>query len=83
LTVTKARWSTFGQARDIADKDAARLWVWDRLVAKGVARLPFPPHGRILTFAGAEVAAARLFDIEPWKSATALKVNPDSPQRPL
>src|SRR5262249_33886237 len=32
---------------------------------------------------GAEVAAARLLEIEPWKSATAIKVNPDSPQRPL
>jgi hypothetical protein len=29
------------------------------------------------------VAAARPLDIEPWKSATAIKVNPDSPQRPL
>jgi len=27
------------------------------------------------------VAAARLLDIEPWKSAIAVKVNPDSPQR--
>jgi hypothetical protein len=53
--------------------------VWDRLGAEGVARFPFPPHGRIPNFAGAEVAAARLLDIEPWKSATALKVNPDSP----
>jgi 5-formyltetrahydrofolate cyclo-ligase len=34
-----------------------------------VARFPFPPHGRIPNFAGAEVAAARLLDIEPWKSA--------------
>jgi 5-formyltetrahydrofolate cyclo-ligase len=34
-------------------------------------------------FADAEVAAARLLDIEPGKSATAVKVNPDSPQRPL
>ena len=48
-----------------------------------MARFPFPPHGRIPNFAGAEVAAARLLDIEPWKSATAIKVNPDSPQRPL
>src|SRR4051794_40557026 len=69
--------------RDFADKSAARQWVWDRLVAEGVARFPFPPHGRIPNFAGAEVAAARLFNIEPWKSATAIKVNPDSPQRPL
>src|SRR6516162_5957927 len=49
----------------------------------GVARFPFPPHGRIPNFAGAEVAAERFLDIEPWKSATAIKVNLDSPQRPL
>ena len=48
-----------------------------------MARFPFPPHGRIPNFVGAEVAAARLLEIEPWKSATAIKVNPDSPQRPL
>src|SRR5689334_6523138 len=70
-------------ARDFANKSAARQWVWDRLVAEGVARFPFPPHGRIPNFAGAEVATARLLDIEPWKSATAIEVNPDSPQRPL
>src|ERR1700757_203317 len=70
-------------ARDFADKSAARQWVWDKLVAEGVARFPFPPHGRIPNFAGAEVAAARLFNIEPWKSATAIKVTPDSPPRPL
>src|SRR5499425_3336720 len=70
-------------ARDFPDKSAARQWVWDRLVAEGVARFPFPPHGRIPNFAGAEMAASRLLDIEPWKSATAIKVNPDSPQRPL
>jgi 5-formyltetrahydrofolate cyclo-ligase len=48
-----------------------------------VARFPFPPHGRIPNFAGAELAAVQVLDIEPWKSATAIKVNPDSPQRPL
>src|ERR1700738_3649469 len=69
-------------ARDFADKGAARQWVWDRLSADGVARFPFPPHGRIPNFVGAEVAALRLLDIEPWKSATAIKVNPDSRQRP-
>ena len=69
--------------RNFADKRAARQWVWDTLRAEGVARFPFPPHGRIPNFAGAELAAARLLDIEPWKNATAIKVNPDSPQRPL
>ena len=29
------------------------------------------------------VPAARLLEIEPWKSATAIKVNPDLPQHQL
>ena len=29
------------------DNSAARQRVWDRLAAEGVARFPFPPHGRI------------------------------------
>src|SRR5215470_3933460 len=65
------------------DKGAARQWVWDHLAIAGVARFPFPPHGRIPNFAGAEIAARRLLDEEPWKSAEAIKVNPDAPQRPL
>ena len=70
-------------ARGFDNKSAARQWVWDRLAAEGVARFPFPPHGRIPNFGGAELAAEQLLEIEPWKSATAIKVNPDSPQRPL
>src|SRR5215469_16397891 len=70
-------------AQDFTEKSAARQWVWDRLAAEGVARFPFPPHGRIPNFAGAEVAAARLLEIEPWKSPATIKVNPDSPQRPF
>src|SRR5207237_1503781 len=62
---------------------AVQKWVWDRLRAEGVARFPFPPHGRIPNFVGADIAALRLLDIEPRKSATAIKVNRDSPQRPL
>src|SRR5207249_11173526 len=52
-------------ARGFANKSAARQWVWDKLSAEGVARFRFPPHGRIPNFAGAEVTAARLLDIEP------------------
>ena len=51
--------------------DSSSTWV-----SNSVTR-PIP------NFAGAEVAVARLLDIEPWKSATAIKVNPDLPQRPL
>ncbi len=67
--------------RRFADKAQARGAVWDRLQAERLARFPFPPHGRIPNFAGAKEAATRLFELEPWKSATRLKVNPDAPQR--
>ena len=83
MTVTGTRCSTFAYGLGLPDKSGARQWVWDRLAAEGVARFPFPPHGRIPNFAGAELAAERLLEIEPWKSATAIKVNPDLPQRPL
>jgi len=48
-----------------------------------LARFPFPPHGRIPNFAGAREAAERLFEVEPWRSARRIKVNPDAPQRPV
>jgi hypothetical protein len=38
-------------AWEFPDRSAARQWVWDRLGAEGVARFPFPPHGRIPNFA--------------------------------
>ena len=63
------------------DKAGARGWAWDRLQAEGLARFPFPPHGRIPNYVGADLAAQRLFEASPWKEAQAIKVNPDSPQR--
>jgi len=63
------------------NKADARGWVWDRLQAEQLARFPFPPHGRIPNFVGADLAAKRLFEESPWKDARHIKVNPDSPQR--
>lgn len=63
------------------DKEQARQAVWDLLQAEGLARFPFPPHGRIPNFEGAKEAAARLFELSPWKTAKRIKVNPDAPQR--
>jgi len=54
-----------------SSKDEARQAVWGRLQAEGLARFPFPPHGRIPNFTGAEQAAKRLFELSPWKNATA------------
>jgi 5-formyltetrahydrofolate cyclo-ligase len=63
------------------NKEEARQLVWDRLQDQRLARFPFPPHGRIPNFKGAQEAAAKLFQIEPWASAKRIKVNPDAPQR--
>lgn len=65
------------------DKQAIRERVWDDLEASGVARFPFPPHGRIPNFAGAEDAADRLADTPEWRAAGAIKANPDAPQLPV
>lgn len=64
-----------------SSKAQARQWVWDVLDRQGLARAPFPPHGRIPNFEGAETAAQRLFREPEWRDARAIKVNPDSPQR--
>ncbi|WP_394741266.1 5-formyltetrahydrofolate cyclo-ligase [Natronococcus roseus] len=64
-------------------KERIRERVWDDLEESGVARFPFPPHGRIPNFAGADDAADRLADQPEWAAATAIKANPDAPQLPV
>ena len=64
-------------------KQAVRERVWDDLEDSGVARFPFPPHGRIPNFAGAEDAASRLADRPEFAAAETVKCNPDAPQRPV
>lgn len=57
--------------------------VWRLLEEKGEARPPFPVRGRIPNFRGAQEAARRLASTEEWARARTVKVNPDSPQRPV
>ena len=65
------------------DKQELRERIWDGLEASGEARFPFPPHGRIPNFAGADEAAERLGELPEWDAADAIKANPDAPQRPV
>ncbi|MFB6074230.1 MAG: 5-formyltetrahydrofolate cyclo-ligase, partial [Haloarculaceae archaeon] len=65
------------------DKQAIRERVWDDLEERGVARFPFPPHGRIPNFEGADAAAGGLTGLGVWEAADAVKANPDAPQRPV
>ena len=64
------------------DKQAIREAVWDALEEEGIARFPFPPHGRIPNFDGAKEAAERLAALPEWDAARTLKANPDAPQLP-
>lgn len=65
------------------EKQAIRERVWDGLEERGAARFPFPPHGRIPNFAGADQAADRLAETTAWRTASTVKSNPDAPQRPV
>ena len=64
-------------------KETIRERVWDRLEERGQARFPFPPHGRIPNYAGAEEAAERLTERTAWREAETVKANPDAPQLPV
>ena len=65
------------------EKQDLRERVWDGLEDAGEARFPFPPHGRIPNFAGADEAAERLAALPEWDDADVLKANPDAPQLPV
>jgi len=63
-------------------KDELREEVWQTLQQRKVARFP-GAKGRIPNFIGAEACATRLAEMDYWKAARFLKVNPDSPQRAI
>lgn len=65
------------------DKQELRERIWDELEESGEARFPYPPHGRIPNFAGADDAAERLAKLDAWQAADVIKSNPDSPQLPV
>ena len=65
------------------DKEEIRGRIWRLLEERGVARFPKPIWGRIPNFQGAESAALRLMELREVRAARFVKVNPDSPQRPV
>ncbi|MEM1562680.1 MAG: 5-formyltetrahydrofolate cyclo-ligase [Candidatus Bathyarchaeia archaeon] len=62
-------------------KEEIRRRIWDLMEKTNVASFPRPVYGRIPNFVGAEVAARRLSELEEFKRARVVKVNPDSPQK--
>ncbi len=63
--------------KDIREK------VWGNMEKGKVGRFPFPLKGRIPNFKGAEAAAKHIFQLNVYKEAHVVKVNPDSPQLPI
>jgi len=63
-------------------KEEIRQGIWKLLVEKKAARFP-GANGRIPNFVGAEACAKMLAESRFWKTASVLKVNPDSPQRAI
>ena len=64
------------------DKQRYREMIWTLLEQRGAARFP-GARGRIPNFVGAEAAAESLAGLDEWRSARAVKSNPDSPQLPV
>lgn len=60
-----------------------RKRIWDLMEEKDIARFPRPVHHRIPNFDGAELAAERMSALPEFKGANCVKVNPDTPQRPV
>lgn len=65
------------------EKQELRERVWDELEESGEARFPFPPHGRIPNFAGADAVVEQLVETTEWQEADTIKSNPDAPQLPV
>ena len=65
------------------EKQMLRQRIWDLMERTNVASFPRPVHGRIPNFVGARRAAERLASTEEFARARVVKVNPDSPQRPV
>jgi 5-formyltetrahydrofolate cyclo-ligase len=63
------------------EKQRLREKIWREMEKSGVAAFPLPCWGRIPNFVGAEAAADKLRQLEEWKKAKVVFVNPDSPQR--
>lgn len=62
------------------DKQTLRERVWRELEAKGVATFPKPVKGRIPNFVGSRQAAEKLCELDVYRSAKVIMINPDAAQ---
>jgi 5-formyltetrahydrofolate cyclo-ligase len=72
-----------GGTEEVLERKAElRDRVWSRLEQEDADRFP-GARGRIPNYTGAERAAERLSRTTPWRRASTVKANPDSPQWPV
>ena len=64
------------------NKKTLRQQIYTALRAAGAARFP-GVLGRIPNFKGAETASTLIVGLPEWQTAHTVKINPDSPQRPV
>jgi 5-formyltetrahydrofolate cyclo-ligase len=64
-------------------REELRQKIWREMEEKNIARFPRPVYGRIPNFVGAEQAAEKLINTDIFRRAQVVKVNPDSPQKPV
>ncbi|MHA1210764.1 MAG: 5-formyltetrahydrofolate cyclo-ligase, partial [Candidatus Freyarchaeota archaeon] len=58
-------------------KSEVRKYVWDLMVRERVAAFPYPPHGRIPNFVGAEAAAKQIRKLDEYGRAECVFSPPD------
>lgn len=63
------------------EKQKLREEIWNKMEKLRVALPPFPIRNRIPNFIGSDKAAEKVRELEEWKKAKVILVNPDSPQR--
>ncbi|XP_068658515.1 5-formyltetrahydrofolate cyclo-ligase-like protein COG0212 [Aristolochia californica] len=84
----KARESMAEIAEKESEANDSKAWkwrirkrIWNLMEAENIAQNPRPVHHRIPNFVGAALAAKRLGELEAFRAAACVKVNPDSPQK--
>jgi 5-formyltetrahydrofolate cyclo-ligase len=65
----------------ILKKQQLREKIWSEMERSGIAVFPLPCKGRIPNFSGASIASEKLRQLEEWRKAKVIFVNPDSPQQ--
>jgi 5-formyltetrahydrofolate cyclo-ligase len=64
-------------------KKEIRDYVWNMMVEKRIASFPYPPHGRIPNFVGAEAASRQIKKLDEYNKAECIFSPPDGVLIPL